>query len=1120
MSTSSRIRRQSEFGTWLAAAVLLIACPKPVASQSTFGGVVGAVTDSQNAVITSAAVTLTEVQTNVARNTQTTALGTYEFVNINQGLYVVEIKKEGFGAYKTQPFEVAARQTVRIDAELRPAGVQQAVQILDSAPLVNTENPTIASSKTNRELQQLPFVFRVQNTSPIPAIAILPEVQKASGNEFSLSGSMPYQNEVSVDGVLTSNVRRNGIGDGGENIFPSIETIQEIKVSSINNPAEYPQIGDITTITKSGSNSYHGTVFWNYNGTSMNANPNYFSRNLVTTTVNNNTGGSLGGRIFRDRTFFFGAFERLSILGSAIGVATVPEAAFRQGDFSSLSTPIIDPLTNAAFPGNMIPANRITAPSRAILDKFIALPNTRVNESRYGTSASTISNQYDIRVDHVFSTSHNLFGRFSKKDWDRISPTAQQASGPRTEDRPTKNIVVSDNYILRSNLINEARFGFTKADILPRTALRGRDFIAATGLQIISQNPPDISGTTYVDIAGYTRFGEAKEEPLNTENYEIADNVTWIKGRHTFKGGLNFKRFHWTSPLNFTGADDYGVFRFNNNLPRGTGNPFANFLLGLPTDVDQTQTGPGVDGIAWHYGFFFQDEWRVNTRLTVSLGMRYELHPGFKDLELNISNFLRDTPNGDVVVPNEESLKLTSPGFLASLGSTKVLTAQQAGLPESLRKTDANNFAPRIGVAWRPFGNNSTVIRSGYGIYTTRILGAVFNSLTGIHTSDNATYQNAFDAQLGRHAIVWPATASGQADRGESPVGSQNFSTANDPNYRDPYTQQWSLTIERELNRQNSLRLTYSGNHAVGLTTAPDLNQILPNMVGFSNLPRSARPYPNWNRVNTRDNGGNAHYHDFTVQLKARYVAGLSYTSSYKWAKGTSNVEDSHSGAIAGNFSEEIASRTDNRFDGRYFRGPTAAIPYHRFITDFVWDTPFGRGRRYGSSWNRALDAIAGGWTVSGIFVAQSGQHITPYTTSHCPSGTSCYGQERLDAVSGQDPNDGMKTTESWMNAAAFTNRNFFDANGRPIFIGRFGNAGKGIVDGPGLISLDAGLFKDFSMTERWRLRLQSQVRNLPNHPNFANPDLNVTSGTYNKIRALAGNASTRVIVVGARIIF
>jgi hypothetical protein len=1092
----------------------------PVSAQSTFGGIVGAVTDSQKAVVPGADVKLTEVRTNIARTGKTNELGTYEFVNINQGLYEVEVTKAGFAVFKTQPFEVAARQTVRIDPELRPESVQQAVLITDVAPLVNTENPTIASAKSNRELQQLPYVFRVLNTSPIPAIAVMPEVQKGSGNEFSLSGSLPYQNEVSVDGVLTTNVRRNGIGDGGENIFPSIETIQEIKVSSINNPAEYAQVGDITTITKSGSNEFHGTAFWNYNGTSMNANPNYFSRSLVTTTVNNNAGGSLGGRVFRDRTFFFGAYERLSILGTGIGGATVPEVPYRQGDFSALSTPVIDPMTNLPFPGNRIPDSRIAAASKTILNQFIALPNTRANEARYSTSASTISDQYDLRIDQTFSAKHNLFGRFSLKDWDRILPTAQQISGPRIEQRPNRTMVVSDSYVFRPNLINEGRFGFTLADILPRTSLRGRDFIAATGLKIISQNPPDITGTTYIDITGYTRFGEAKEEPLNTENYEFSDNLTWIKGRHTFKGGLNFKRFHWTSPLNFTGADDYGVFRFNNNLPRGTGNPMANFLLGLPTDVDQTQTGPGVDGVAWHYGFFFQDEWRMSNRITLSLGVRYELHPGFKDRELNISNFLRDTPNGDVVVPNEASLKITSPGFLASLGSTKIITAAEAGLPESLRATDKNNFAPRIGVAWRPFGNNQTVLRMGYGIYTTRILGAVFNSLTGIHTSDNATYLNSYDAALGRHTIVWPETASGQASRGESPVGAQNFSTANDPYFKDPYTSQWSFTVERELNRQNSLRLTYSGSHSVHLTLAPDLNQLRPNTIGFNNLPRTARPYPNWNRVNTRDNGGNAHYHDFTAQVRARYAAGLTYTSSYKWAKGISNIEDNHGRAISGDFNEEIASRTDNRFDGRYFRGPVAGIPYHRFVTDLVWDVPFGRGRRLGSDWNRALDAIAGGWTISTIFQAQTGQHLTPYLTGHCPSGTNCYGQERMDALSDQDPNAGLQTPDAWMNAGAFTNRNFFDANGRPLFIGRFGTAGKGTVTGPGQISLDAGLFKDFSLTERWRLRLQSQVRNLPNHPNFANPDLNVTSGNYNRIRSLLGNASTRVIVVGARIVF
>jgi hypothetical protein len=465
--------------------------------------VIGSVTDSQKAVVGGATVKLTEVQTNVSRSAVTTSAGAYEFVNLNHGRYRLDVVKDGFAAFSTQPFEVAARQTVRIDPELRPADVQQTVVVQDLAPLVNTENPTIASAKSNRELQQLPFVFRVFNTSPIPAIAVLPEVQKGATNEFSLSGSLPYQNEVSVDGIMTTNVRRNGIGDGGENIFPSIETIQEMKVSSINNPAEYAQVGDITTITKSGCNEYHGAMFWNYNGTSMNANPNYFSRSLVTTTVNNNAGASMGGRIFRDRTFFFGAYERLSILGAGIGVASVPEAPFRRGDFSSLSTPVFDPSTGGPFPGNQIPGSRISEPSRVILEQFIAQPNTRSNEARYSTSTSTISDQFDTRIDHVVNSRHNLFGRFSYKDWDRISPTSHQVSGPRLEARPTRNLVISDNLVLRPNLINEARFGLTSADIRPKTTLRGREFIAATGLRIISHRRT--SRARHISISAATR---------------------------------------------------------------------------------------------------------------------------------------------------------------------------------------------------------------------------------------------------------------------------------------------------------------------------------------------------------------------------------------------------------------------------------------------------------------------------------------------------------------------------------------------------------------------------------------------------------------------------------------
>ena len=1105
---------------WLA---MLSLPARPALAQSTYGQVVGTVTDASKSVVPEVNVTLTEVRTNVQRTTTSKSDGTYEFINVPLGQYRVDLDKGGFQKYATQPFPLEARQTVRIDAELVTGGVATEVQVVDAAPLINTENPTIAAATSNRQLQQLPFVFRTSNTTPISAIAVLPEVQKGTSNEFSLSGSLPYQNEVSVDGILTTNVRRNGIGDGGENIFPSIETIQEIKVSSINNTAEYAQVGDITTITKGGTNQLHGTAFWNYNGNALNANPNYFSRALPTRKVANNFGGSAGGPVFKDKTFFFGAFERLSIYELlANAPTTVPEADFRQGDFSRLTTPIIDPSTGNSFPGNIIPAGRINSVSKVILDKYIPAPNLASNRYTYAISASTLSNQFDARLDHNFSSRHNVFGRYSYKNWDRVSPTNYPASGPQLGSRPTRTMVISDNFVIRPNLINEARFGFTTADIYDPSGLKGRDFVAATGLKLISQNLPDIYGSTYVAIAGgYTMFGVKKEEPLTTRNFEFTNNLTWTHNRHTFKGGFVIHQYNWTSPLNFTGADDFGVFRFDNNLVGGTqggatGNPVANFLLGIPSSVDQTQTGPGVDGSAYHYGGFFQDEWRVDSDITLSLGIRYELYPGFKDNELNITNFLRNTPNGDAVVPNEAALKLAKPNFLSGLGTSKLLTAAQVGLPESLRATDKNDFAPRFGIAWRPFGNTSTVVRAGYGIYTTRLLGAIFNSLTGIHTSDNQSYNNSFNAATRTHGIVWPNTFVGDAGRGEQAVGNQNFSTANDPYFRDPYTQQWSLTIERELDRNNALRLTYSGSHSIKLTTAPDLNQIQPNTIGFANLPRTARPFPNWNRVNTRDMGGDASYHDLTVQFKGRVLNGLHYTSSYKWAKGINNIEDSFTRANSGQFNEEIASRTDNRFNSLYLRGPSGAIPFHRFTTDFIWDLPFGKGKKFGSNMNGALDALIGGWTVSSIMTFQSGGHLTPYYNNRCGSGTNCYGTEKVDVVPGQDPDSGPKTDAQWFNKAAFV----IPTSSSSLFVGRFGNAGNGVITGPGLISIDAGAFKDFTIRESLKFRIQTQIRNFPNHANLGVPEGNLNSANYGKITSLNSSTTARIVVVGARFIF
>ncbi|MPZ16934.1 MAG: hypothetical protein GEV06_03295 [Luteitalea sp.] len=1090
------------------------------AAQSTYGAVVGAAADSSGGVLPGAAVTLTEVQTSFTRATATNDSGAFEFQNLTSGLYVVRVELSGFEQFATDPFRVEARQTVRIAATLAVDGLAEQVVVRTIAPIINTETPTVGGAVDNRELQELPFTFRTQNTSPIPAIQKIPEVQRV-GSQFSLSGGLPYQTEVSVDGILTTSVRRNGIGAEGLNVFPSIESIGEIKVSSVTNTAEFAQLGDITTVSRPGTNELHGSLFINYNGTDLNANPNYFNKDVAPNQSDNtNFGLSIGGPVVPSRTFFFGAFERLDIGRTQSASTTVPSSAFRQGDFSSVSTPIIDPVTGRRFSGNRIPAARLNPVAARLLDAYIPAPNEEDSIYRYTIDASEVSNQFDIRLDQNFNQRHTLFGRVSWKEVETVSPTTYESLGPRSDVWPNRTFVVSDNYSVKSGLLNELRVGYTSADHGFTTGRRGPDVIDELGLALLSTDPPDVTGTPSIQIAGYTNFGESQEEPLTQDTWQIANNITWLRGRHTVKGGFDIKWFNWTSPLNFTGADDYGVFRFNDNIQGGgAGHPFANFLLGLPTEVDQTASGPNVDGVATHYGFFIQDEWRANASVTVSGGLRYELRPPFEDREENITNFLRDTENGDVVVPSEASVALTAPGFASSIGDAQVLAADAIGYPKSLRFADENNLEPRLGIAWRPGGDNRTVIRAGYGIYHARILGQVFNSLTGIHTSDNVTFRNALDPVTRGYSIVWPNTYAGDPSRGEVVVGAQNFSTANDPRYKDPMTQQWSLTFERELAARQAFRFTYSGFRSTDLTMAPDLNQIEPNTVGFANLSRDVRPYPNWNRVNTRDNGGYHTYHDLVFQLRGDIGRwGLSHTNTYKWAHSIDNIEERGAGQT--DFQSEINGRTDNRFEPDYLRGKTTNIPDHRLVSSVIWNIPIGRGRTFASALPVALDVLAGGWTVSTLVQIQSGPHLTAFYSGHCGSGTNCFGNEKADTVPGQDPNNGPKSLDRWFNTEAFSIDAFRDAQGAPIFAGRFGNAEKGRIIGPVAWNVDLAAFKDVRFAERATIRFNVFITNLFNHANWGPPVTDLTSANYGQITSLSSLFPLRTIVIGARVMY
>ncbi len=1162
-AAASRKSRCSAIAFTLLMLLLALNATIPLAwSQSTFGSIVGTVFDSSGRVVANAEVGLTATDTNIQRTAHSRENGLFEFTNLVPGHYKVEVKVAGFETVTTPDFTLEARSTVRQDVQLAPAGVSTSITV--TAPMVNADNPTVASAVTNTELEQLPYSYRTENTSVLPSIRVLPEVQFGSGeDQFSLSGGMAYQNDISVDGIMTTSVRDNSVssGEGGKsgggyNVFPSMEGIREVRVSSVSNNAEFAQMGDLTTITRSGTNQYHGSALWNYNGNALNANANYFTPNLtLPRRVNNDVGGSLGGPVLiphvykgKDKTFFFADYERLTIYSNQVSGATVPTADERQGLVTS-STPLINPFTGQAFPVNgngqyIIPINPV---SKKILDKYIPGPTQGTNLYRFASSASTESNQYDIRVDHNFSPNHWLFGRWSWKNTADQFPDSFAVTSPLSSGSKSRNFVLADSYSIRPNLLNEFRFGLTHADFDRQavTSIDGGDIIKDLGLNPYVKNIPVISGTPYFQISGYSRFGVSQPDSPLQRNLQIGDNITWSKGSHTFKGGIDSRRLRWSSEGNFTGADDFGVYTFDGGAAGGTTSAVANFLLGIPTQADQTASGPRIDANTWHHGFFFQDDWRVSPSITVNLGMRYDLFIPFHDVEGNITNFLRDTKNGDVVVPDKASLALTKPAFSEGIGTAKIFTADQVGLPTALRRTDKNNFAPRFGIAWRPLRSERFVVRGGYGIYYVRILGAIFNSLSQIHTSDNVTFVNTYDPATHAIGFVWPDTAAGQAASVAAPAGSQNFSTANDPNYRDPYTQQWSFTVEQQFTANHALRVSYTGFHTVKLTLAPDLNQILPNTIGYNNMFITSadgsavivkpelgiadpRPFPNWRRINTRDNGGTSNYNDLTVQFKGFARSwGLNYTSTYKFAKAVSNVEPYGSGSA--NFTNEISGRTDNRFDGRYQRGQMQAIPNQRFTTSLVWDIPVGRSRAFGSNMSRAIDAVLGGWALSNITTLQTGQHLSATYSGFCGSGTSCYNQEPPDVVNGQDPNSGPKTPQQWFNKAAFTTAalKITPAPGDPthpggIYPARFGNSGKGTIVGPGLIALDAALYKDLSLTERMRLRFQTQITNLLNHPNFGNPVTDLNSGNYGQILNLltSGDFGPRRILLGLRLTF
>ena len=603
---------------------------------------------------------------------------------------------------------------------LQIAGTAERVEVRGTQPVIETDRSTIGHSQSGEDIDKLAMNFRAtDSTSPIVVATLAQGVQQDRTGAISMAGALPFMTSFSVDGISSQRIR---FGGPSRELFPSVESIEEFKVTTAGNNAEFMQETDLTTVTKSGSNQLHGTGFWFFQDSAMTASTRFTPTDAAGRPVKpevrtNSFGGSAGGPVVRSRAFFFATYEGVRQPNETTLSQIVPPDAWRNGDLSSVTTAIRNPATGQPFPGNRIPVNPVSA---RVLDLFYERQNQQTGSGI--DSPNLILNApgeftvdgLDARGDYVLSASQKMFGRYSSKNVDKRGATGnwntkQGDSFKRTE---VRQIAGSHNWAAGS-LLNEIRGGWsntTEKDSYTN-ATQGGDLIAQAGLIGLPPSP-ESGGFPAFRFADGSFIPTGGVKPFNILSRVVqgSETLTWIKGAHAMKGGVDVQYVEYKDQISFFDGEEFGRYEFDGFY---TGNAFADFLLGVPRSTGYILPAPDVNPFTTYYGFFVQDDWRPTSTLTLNVGVRYDVRPPMLDRTNQLGNFDRDFPGGRVIVSDEEGLALVPDFVRQSVPNTPFITAAEAGLPKSLRRTDMNNVNPRLGIAWRPFGDSRTVIRGG-----------------------------------------------------------------------------------------------------------------------------------------------------------------------------------------------------------------------------------------------------------------------------------------------------------------------------------------------------------------------------------------------------------------------
>lgn len=1058
-------------------------------SQSTNATITGTVTDSTGAVIPSASITVTNIDTNVKVTGSSNEVGNYHLPQLKEGRYTLKVEASGFQPFIANDLVITARDIRRVDAVLQLGQTSTAIEVSAGATLIETETARISNTQTADFLKSVPL-----NARWLWAFFNITPGYVNAGEGYRFAGARQNQTNWAIDGTTFS----DGVG-GGSAIGPLgnyVESFQEVKIDMANNSAEFGTVGQITIISKSGSNNLHGSAA-DYLHT-----PWFRARNPFATArtpgVYHIYAGSVGGPVYlpklyngKNKTFFYTVYEG-SIGGDSATLLnpTVPLESWRNGDFSALlpGAAIYDPTTGQPFPNNQIPANRINPVAKQLQDRYYPLPNfgdtSRLLASNYREQKMKgwdIPKYWVLRGDHQLSDKDAIFGRFTftrgpVTPWEGNLPTI----GRRIQRRDTRAASASWTRTISSAMVNEFRWGMNLNNNPLQGPVNGLQQSKELGLQGLAPDLPDVGGMLKIrwQNIGLTPLQQIDftNPGYRNHNEEFQEHFSWFRGRHNLRMGFDLTRTEWDERA----ADDalFGALTFSSqytsNGISGQGHPYADFLLGIPTTAARAYSPIRSDRNRWNYDLFFTDEWKVNQKLTLTLGARYELHQPWRENHNYISLF--DIKTAKVVVP-DGALSTINPLYPSSFAP--VVEAKDAGLPgKTLLRTDRNNIAPRIGIAYRPFGTG-TVVRAGYGIYYDPVpRNLTMGGMPFVLREE--PYTNPLQNPAVTLPRVYPDSVAGKATGLSLPA-------AVNPDLKFPYSQQWNLTMERQ-QWDTGFRVSYIGTNTRQGDWAYNINAPMPDAQPYV---QKARLFPQYPGITYYTNGANHQYHGLTVAAERRMKNGLMLMSSWTWAR---DIYDLLSGESA-----------ENPLDRARERAVSRSIPTHRMVNSYVYQLPFGKGRKWGSNLSRYADLAVGGWALSGVLTLQTGQFLTPtwsgqdpvgmaYTTSTTPASVTM----RPNVL--RDPNlpVDQRTPGRWFDVSAFG----------PPAKGTFGSAAKGIIEGPGINSWNMGLQKDLIFGERLpRVNLEISAVNMFNRPNYGNPGMNIAqSASAGVITGLIGD--------------